>query len=127
MAKSVKPADLGKVIEQELTVYHKGVTKRLNAAGEETIKALVKKTKATAPKRTGRFRKNITSKTEEAPRGNKYIWYVRAPDYRLTHLLAHGHAKAGGGRVPGNPFLQNAVDEVLPKYEQAVEEAIEND
>lgn len=127
MAKTVKPADLGKAIEQELTIYHKRVVERVNAAGEEAVKDLVKRTKATAPKRTGSFRKNIASKTEQAPRGNKYTWYVKAPDYRLTHLLVHGHAKAGGGRVPGDPFLQNAVDEVLPKYEQAVEEAVKND
>ena len=127
MAKRTKPKDLADAIEQELTVYHKRVTERVNAAGEEAVKDLVKKTKATAPKRTGRFRKNIASKTEETPRGNKYTWYVKAPDYRLTHLLVHGHAKADGGRVPGDPFLRNAVDEVLPKYEQAVEEAVKND
>lgn len=127
MAKTIKPADIGKAIEQELTVYHKRVVERVNAAGEEAVKDLVKRTKATAPKRTGSFRKNIASKTEETPRGNKYTWHVKAPDYRLTHLLVHGHAKSNGGRVPGDPFLQNAVDEVLPKYEQAVEEAVKND
>lgn len=124
MAKTIKPADLGKAIEQELTVYHKRVVERVNAAGEGAVKDLVKRTKATAPKRTGSFRKNITSSTEQGPRGNTYTWHVKAPDYRLTHLLVRGYAKQNGGRVPGNPFLQNAVDEVLPKYEQAVEEAV---
>ena len=53
-------------------------------------------------------------------------WYVKAPHYRLTHLLVHGHAKKDGGRVQGDPFLQNALDEVLPEYERAVEEGLKN-
>lgn len=125
MAKAIKPADIGKVIKQELTTYHEDVVTRINLASEEAVKTLVKKTKATAPKKTGSFRKNIASKAlTKGDRGNRYVWYVKAPDYRLTHLLVKGHAKASGGRVPGDPFLKNALNEVLPAYESAVEEAI---
>lgn len=125
MAKTVKPGDLSKAIEEELTIYHKDVTDRVNNLSAEAVKSLVKKTKATAPVRTGSFKKNISSKVlEKSPRGDKYVWYVKAPDHRLTHLLVHGHAKKNGGRVKGDPFLKNAVDEVLPAYEAAVEEAV---
>lgn len=125
MAKTVKPGDLGKAIEEELTIYHEDVTDRVNNLSAEAVKSLVKKTKATAPVRTGSFKKNISSKVlEKSPRGDKYVWYVKAPDHRLTHLLVHGHAKKNGGRVKGDPFLKNAVDEVLPAYEAAVEEAV---
>jgi hypothetical protein len=125
MAKTIKSADLGNAIEKELNVYHEDITRRINTASEEAVKALVKKTKASAPKKTGSFRKNIASKVlEKGDRGNRYVWYVKAPDHRKTHLLVHGHAKANGGRVKGDPFLQNALDEVLPEYENAVEEAI---
>ena len=127
MANTIKPADLGKAIEQELTTYHRDVLTRVNSASQDAVKALVKKTKATAPKRSGRFRKNIASKTVLGDRGNRYIWHVKSPDHRLTHLLVHGHAKKDGGRVQGDPFLKNALDEVLPEYENAVEEAIKND
>ena len=125
MAKVIKPEDLGKAIEEELTVYREGVTERINNLSAEAVKSLVKKTKETAPKRTGSFRKNISSKMlEKGLGGDKYVWYVKAPDHRLTHLLVHGHAKKNGGRVKGDPFLQNALDDVLPAYEKAVEEAI---
>lgn len=127
MAKTIKPTDLGEAIAAELTTYHKDVLARVNLASEEAIKALVKKTKATAPKRTGSFRKNIASQTIRGEHGNRYIWHVKAPDYRRTHLLVHGHAKANGGRVKGDPFLHNALSEVLPAYENAVEEAVKND
>lgn len=124
MAKTIKPADIGAAIEEELTTYHKDVLARVNLASEEAVKALVKKTKATAPKRSGRFRKNIASKKILGDYGNRYVWHVKAPDHRLTHLLVHGHAKKNGGRVKGDPFLANALDEVLPAYEEAVKEAV---
>lgn len=125
MAKTIKPEDLGEIIGEELSVYHEDVTRRINDLSAEAVKSLVQKTKATAPKRTGSFRKNISSKVlEKSPRGDKYVWYVKAPDHRLTHLLVHGHAKKNGGRVKGDPFLRNALDDVLPAYEEAVEEAV---
>ena len=129
MAKTIKPADLGAAISEELTLYHRRALERVNAAGEEAVKALVKKTKATAPKRTGAFRRAITYKVTEQPgTGDKrFTWGAKSPQHRLTHLLVHGHAKRGGGRVQGDPFLDNALNEVLPAYEQAVEEALKND
>jgi hypothetical protein len=128
MAKTIEPADLGKVIERELTVYHKNVIDRVNLAGEKAAKALVKKTKATAPKQSGDYRKAISYQTKaNTVTGDKrFIWGAKAPHSRLTHLLVHGHAKVNGGRVQGDPFLQNALNEVLPAYENEVEEAVKN-
>lgn len=129
MSKGIKPAELGEAIEQELTLYHSSVVERINAASKEAVKALVKKTKATAPEQTGSFKKHISSKMLEKSRlgDEKYVWYVRPPDHRLTHLLVHGHAKKNGGRTKGDPFLKNAVDAVLTDYEKAVEEAVKSD
>ena len=128
MAKTIKPADLGAAIQQDLRMYHENVTKRINSLTRETAETLVKKTKATAPKQTGSFRKNIASKLVRSSfGGDVYAWYVKDPDYRLTHLLVHGHATQNGGRTKGDPFLQNALDAVLPEYETAVKEAVQND
>lgn len=129
MAKAIKPTDLGASIADELTTYREGVVERVNDAGADAIKKLVRRTKATAPKRSGSFKKNIASKTFTAHTGTgmkAHVWYVKPPDHRITHLLVHGHAKLDGGRVPGDPFLQNALDAVLPEYEKAVKEAVKN-
>ena len=129
MAKTIKPTDLGHAIEQELTTYHRNVIDRVNLAGEDAAKALVQKTKQTAPKKSGAFRRAITYKVSEnlATGDKRFIWGAKSPHHRLTHLLVHGHAKQNGGRVEGDPFLKNALDEVLQAYENAVEEAITND
>lgn len=126
MAKSIKPGDLGAAIGQELTMYHAQVVEKLDAAGDAASKELVKMTKAKAPKGTrGEYRKHIASKRlASSSRGSTYVWYVKPPDHRLTHLLVHGHATKDGGRTKADPFLQNALNEVLPKYEEAVKEAI---
>lgn len=119
---------LGEAIAQELSVYHEDVTKRVDTLSEAAAKDLVKKTKATAPKGArGSYKKNIASKlTKKTRRGNTYTWHVKAPDYRLTHMLVHGHATRDGGRTRPDPFLKNALDEVLPRYQRDVEEALRN-
>ena len=128
MAKSIKPGDLSAAIEQELTTYHENVLERINSAGLEAVKKIAQLTKATAPVGArGSYRRSITAgEVRKGKRGNTYAWYVKSPNYRLTHLLVHGHATRNGGRTKSNPFLQNAVDQVLPEYERNIEEAVRN-
>lgn len=128
MAKKVTLDSLGDAIAEELTVYHEDVIEAIDKLSETAVKDLVKKTKATAPVGArGSFKKNISSKRlEKTKRGSKHVWYVKAPDHRLTHLLVNGHATKNGGRTKGDPFLQNALSEVLPEYEKAVKEALQN-
>ena len=127
MSKSIKADALGSAIEQELTVYAREVQDGIAEATTDAMKKLVKRTKATAPRdKRGSFRKNITADYASLNQGRTFraTWYVKAPDHRLTHLLVHGHATKDGGRTKADPFLQNALDEVLPEYEKAVEEVI---
>lgn len=119
-----------------LTIYGEDINEKLRGITTTSMKKLVKETKATAPKgkRKGEYKKHIaadytgTRKSARGLRGQKVsaTWYVKAPDYRLTHLLVNGHATPDGGRTAANPFLQNAIDKVIPEYEQLVKEAIEN-
>ena len=125
--RTISLANLGDAIAQELTLYHEDEVEKINAAGETAVKDLVKRTKATAPKRTGTFKKNIAWKAvNDGHGGKRYVWHVKAPDHRITHLVVHGHATATGGRAKGNSFLSDALATILPEYERAVEEAIRN-
>ena len=128
VAKTVKPVYISKALVGCLEEYLGETQDAVNEAGEKAMKKLVKLTKTTAPKDTGDFSKKITSITRTNAVGDKaHVWCVKPPEHRLTHLIVHGHAKADGGRVPGNPFLENAMEAVLPEYERAVEEAVKND
>lgn len=126
MSKTIKPSDLGAAIMQELELYHEDVIEKVNEAGRDASKKMLKQTKANAPKASGDFAKSLAVAEEDNGRGMKrFTLHARAPKHRVFHLLVHGHAKKNGGRVPGDPFLQNAVDAVLPEYEKAVEEALQ--
>ena len=109
-----------------LTIYAADVTEAVDAAGAEAMKKLVKLTRASAPVRTGGYYKAITSKTIKRPSGNLYIWGAGSRYGRLTHLLVKGHPTGNGGRTNGDPFLADALEEVLPEYEKKVMEAINN-
>ena len=136
----IHAGELGAALERELTIYGEDITEAIRDVTEASMKKLVKKTKATAPrgKRNGQFKKNITADYQQLNRRGKRskgqfrgrtvraTWYVKAPDYRLTHLIVKGHETKDGGRTRANPFLQNALDEVLPEYERNIEEAIKN-
>ena len=125
--RTIRIEQLGAEIGNMVADYSVEVKKRADQAGEKAVKKLVKLTKASAPVDTGSFKKNITWDAKPNALGVKeFVWHVKAPDYRLTHLLVHGHATVNGGRVTGNPFLQEALDTVLPEYLEDIEEAIEN-
>lgn len=111
-----------------LDEYHGMVISRVNEAGQNAVKEIERITKHTSPKRTGKYRRAIRSGIKEERRtGTVYAWYVQDPHYRLTHLLAHGHRTRRGGHTRPNPFLENGVNEVLPKYERAVIDAVKKE
>lgn len=119
-------SELSAALREALGDYHAGVTSRLNLASAAAAKELVKRTKATAPVKTGSFKRHIASKLlrKNALGDETHVWYVKAPDHRVTHLLVHGHA---GNGHRGDPFLHNALDAIQADYERAVEEAARSD
>ncbi|MBR5862253.1 MAG: hypothetical protein IKZ08_02890 [Bacteroidales bacterium] len=129
MSNAIKPEDIGGAISRELTLYSGYVNKQIQRAAAESMDKLVKLTKATAPVgKRGSFKRKITSTAvSEGFYTYAFVWHVKAPDHRLTHLLVHGHATKDGGRTKGNPFLANALAQVLPEYERKVEEVLQND
>lgn len=122
--KRVKATDVGAALANTLSIYNEEVQEGLYNATKHSMEDLVKKTKATAPVLTGSFKKRITSTEIKMPRGVRFVWHVKAPDHRITHLIVHGHPKADGGRTKTNPFLQNALDSVIPDFEEEVERVI---
>jgi len=112
-------------IAKGLAEYSQDVVEKVNISSEKVGKSAVKRLKETSPKRYGKYAKSWTMKTEpEVGQPHKRIVHVKAPHYRLTHLLEHGHAKVGGGRVEGIPHVRPAEEMVIKEFMAEVEEAI---
>ncbi len=113
-------------IAKGLADYSQDVVKKVNVSSERVGKGAVKKLKAVKFKTGGEYSKSWRLKTEpEVGQPNKQIIHNK-DHYRLTHLLEHGHAKVGGGRVEGIPHIRPVEEEVISDFVKEVEEAIRN-
>lgn len=72
---------------------------------------------------TGRYAKGWKSKVEVGRMGAKATLY-NASVPGLPHLLENGHAKRGGGRVPGRVHIKPVEDELIKTFESDLKEAI---
>lgn len=125
----VTAVGLSKALQSTLEDYSFDVLEGIDGAGYRAMQNLVRLTKATAP--VGyreQFRRSIAwkeiNKSKGKFAGKTFVWYVKPPDHRLTHLLVHGHATKDGGRTKGNPFLENALEQVEKEYIKDVEDAL---
>jgi hypothetical protein len=107
---------LSNAISRELQLYLQEVNNNLEVAKEETAKKLVQDLKLISPKKKGDYKKGWRIKRARG----KFIIHNKT-EYHLTHLLEHGHAKRGGGRVQAQIHIAPAEDRALANYVEAVE------
>ena len=107
-----------------LKEYADLATDTVKEAVKDSAKTVKKEIQENAPKRTGRYRKSWTSK-KTAENSNSMTVTVYSKDrYQIAHLLEHGHAKRGGGRVAGRehiaPAEEKGKQELLRKIERGL-------
>lgn len=120
---------LPKEMQTLLEEYTFDVMEGVDGAGHRAMQELVRITRATAP--VGyrkKFRRSIAwtdiYKSKGKFAGRTFVWFVKPPDHRLTHLLVHGHATKDGGRTKADHFLENALKKVEKQYIEDVEDAL---
>ena len=118
--------NLSDAIMEELTIFHKAIDKGFMKVIDECSEKFVKNTKADAPKgRRKKFYKHI-SKKNVVNKLHKYtnLWFVKDPEYRLTHLIKNGHSTRNGGRTKDNDFITQNYEEMEKKLGKEIEEVI---
>jgi hypothetical protein len=108
---------------QHLNRYAQNVQDEIEVASKEEAQNLMRELRTTSPKRDkngGAYRKGWKIKKNGR---NKYVVYNKTR-YQLTHLLEHGHAMRGGGRVPAKVHIRPAEERAVNNFIDRVEGAI---
>ena len=116
-------------IQATLNTYSRTIAEGVEKAAAETVKEMVAETKKRPTGRfsTGRYARSIASQVgENTIHARSRIWYVKSPDYRVTHLINNGHALRNGGRYAGDKHVTKAADRAMINFENRVREVIEN-
>ena len=117
----IKVDELAGEIVLAIQAYTEDVSEAIDQAARDTAKALAKDLRETSPKDTGEYAKGWAYR-KESP-GSYRVHNKTKP--QLTHLLEHGHAKRGGGRVEGRPHIKPAEDRYVPEFEKKVQQILE--
>lgn len=122
MANIKIPVDaLSKTVMRELNKYADLVSEDMKAAVKKAGSTARKEISATAPRNTGAYAKSWTVKTtRESARALEVTVHSRNR-YQLAHLLEHGHAKRGGGRVAARPHIAQAEELAVEPLQQEIE------
>ena len=124
---SISIDQLAQAISESLSEYTEDLVKEIDVISNKLSKETVAKLKITSPKDSGKYAKSWRVTTEKKlGQPDTRIVYVASPHYRLTHLLEHGHAKVGGGRVQAIPHIGPAETELTEKFTREVEGVIRN-
>lgn len=124
MAVKIKPDQLAAAVMKELEDYADTTTDGVKAAVRKAANTVKKETQAAAPVCTGRYAKSWATKTTRESSTALEITVHSRNRYQLTHLLEHGHAKRGGGRVAARPHIAAAEAAGIEQLEAEIERSI---
>jgi len=124
MSQNVSINDMDDVIMKELEQYAKLATDDMKDAVKNTAKSVKKDIESSAPVLTGRYKKSWAVKNISENANSIEISVHSRNRYQLTHLLEHGHAKRGGGRVAGKPHIAPAEEKGKQDLVNAIEEKL---
>lgn len=124
MSSSVPNAKFEAAIQKVLSEYAEDV----HATVGELAKNLAKKGAQAVKQASGQFggsgkyAKGWTSQYEEGRLSSQGTIYNKTPG--LPHLLEKGHAKRGGGRVPGRVHIAPVEERLVEEFQKAVKEKL---
>lgn len=117
---------LADAVMEGLREYAALATDDMKKAVQEAGKTVKQEISATAPRDTGAYAKSWAIKSVKETSDSLEVVVHSKKRYRLTHLLEHGHAKRGGGRVAGRPHIAPAEQKGIEQLEREIERSLRN-
>lgn len=112
--------NLAKTIMEGLQEYADVASEDVKTAVRKAGKNVKAEISANAPKRTGAYAQSWTVKTEKETANSLEVVVHSKNRYQIAHLLEHGHAKRGGGRVAGIPHIAPAEEKAVKALEEEI-------
>lgn len=100
--------DMTAEIMKGLTEYANLVDAEMKKAVRKTATSVKNEISANAPVKSGRYKKSWAAKKTKENSHSLEMTVHSKNRYQIAHLLEHGHAKRGGGRVPAIPHIAPA-------------------
>lgn len=109
---------LAEAVNEQMEEYNKLSAEVVKAAVTKAGNAVKNDIGANAPRKSGRYAKSWRTKKTKETSTELQVTVYSPTRYMLAHLLEHGHAKRGGGRVRAIPHIapaEEAAEETLRK------------
>ena len=124
MATRVSVDGLAEAVMKELNDYAKATTEDVKKAVKKAGDSVKKDIQANAPKDTGAYAKSWSVKNMKETSHSLEVTVYSRNRYQLAHLLEFGHAKRGGGRVPGRAHIAPAEEAGIRQLETEIERCL---
>ena len=102
--------NLASEVMSELSEYAELADSAMKKAVRKTATAVKKEISANAPKKSGRYKESWTAKKTKENSHTLEMAVHSKDRYQIAHLLEHGHAMRGGGRVDAIPHIAPAEE-----------------
>lgn len=116
--------NLAAEIMKGLTEYADLAEEGMKKAVKKTAKSVKDEISANAPMKSGRYAKSWASKKVKENSHTLEMTVHSKNRYQIAHLLEHGHAKRGGGRVATIPHIAPAEQHGEEMLESLIEKAL---
>ena len=124
MNRTVSIDEMDSAIMDELEKYAELASDDLKAAVKETAASVRKDIQAGAPVDTGKYKKSWSVKNVHEDSESIDLVVHSRNRYQIAHLLEHGHAKRGRGRVAAKPHIAAAEQRGNEKLVTTIEQKL---
>jgi len=116
--------DLASEVMKGLTEYAELADTAMKKAVRKTATAVKNEISENAPEKSGRYAKSWAAKKVKENSHTLEMTVHSKNRYQIAHLLEHGHAKRGGGRVAAIPRTAPAEENGEQMLESLIEKAL---